>query len=287
MRWGRFYFQILADTEFRLDGGAMFGVIPKVMWNERKPADEMNRISMTTNCWLIESEDKRDRVLVDTGIGEKLTAKGIDQFAVSITEDRLLEKLELHGVAPDDITHVVSTHLHFDHCGWHTRKSGDSWVPTFPRARYWIERSELAVAQLPNARDRASYDPRNWDSLLAAGRVELFDDEASPVPGLRVVKAPGHTAGMCIVLLEGEGDGTAIFWADLVPTTAHVATPWVMGYDLYPVTTMESKTLWLDRAYRGNWLSIFQHDAETSMARLAEKRPGRYEAVPVLADERS
>ncbi len=265
----------------------MFGVIPKVMWSERKPADALNRISMTTNCWLIESEDRSERVLVDTGIGEKLTTKGMDQFAVSTTtENRLLAKLERLGIAPDDITHVVSTHLHFDHCGWHTRQRGDAWVPTFPRARYWIERSELAAARSPNARDRASYDPRNWDPLLAAGLVELFDDEASPVPGLRVVKAAGHTGAMCIVLLDGDADGTAAFWADLVPTTAHVATPWVMGYDLYPVTTMENKSLWLDRAYQGNWLSIFQHDAETSIARLTEKRPGRYEAVPVLTDER-
>ena len=276
MRWGRFDFQILADTDFRLDGGAMFGVIPKVLWERVKPADETNRILMTTHSWLVRTEN--EVILVDTGIGDKLSEKTMRQFGVPQVQDRLPQRLAAAGVKPEDVTQVVLTHLHFDHCGWNTIQVDGQWVPTFPNAKYWIQRQELAAARKPNPRDAASYDPRNWEPLFKAGVVELFDAEAEPVAGLKVVQAPGHTAGMCIALLDGDSDGIAAFWADLVPTSAHVATPWVMGYDLFPVKTMETKQCWLDRAFAEDWLSVFQHDPDTPMARLVEKRPGRFVA---------
>ncbi len=283
MRWGRFEFHLIADTEFRLDGGAMFGVIPKVMWERARTPDSANRIRMTTHCWLIVGEG--GPVLVDTGIGEKLSEKAMAQFGVDPESPRLLDKLESIGYPAESIRHVVLTHLHFDHCGWNTRRhvadGEEHWVPTFPQATYWLHRTELEAARSPNARDRASYDSRNWEPLFAAGQVEIFEESAEPIPGLRVVAAPGHTAGMCIALLDGEADGTAAFWTDLVPMAPHVATPWVMGYDLYPVTTMANKERWLRKAHREGWLSIFQHDPEVPMGRLNERRPGRFEAVPL------
>ena len=139
-------------------------------------------------------------------------------------------------------------------------------------------------ARNPNERDRASYDGRNWEPLFAAGVVELFDDEAAPAAGVRAVKAAGHNRDMCIVLFEGgPGDETAVFWADLVPTAAHLPYPWVMGYDLYPVTTLENKKRWLPRAAEEGWLAIFEHDPVTPFARLVADRPGRYRAEPLAA----
>lgn len=283
MRLGELSVQVLADTTFRLDGGAMFGVVPKVLWERVKPADEKNRILMTSHCLLVESGNRL--VLVDTGLGEKLDAKGREMFAVPTGEPRLPERLLETGHRPEDVTDVVLTHLHFDHCGWNTRSEGDGWVPTFPRARYWIQRDELDHARHPNARDRASYDPRNFEPLVEHGTVEPFEEEANPAPGVRVVRAPGHTRGMSIVLLDGgEDSGKAVFLADLVPTAAHLSTPWVMGYDLFPVETMETKERWLPRAARDRWICFFQHDPEIPRARLVEERPGRYRAEPLHSE---
>lgn len=277
-RIGDFRLSLASDGEFRLDGGAMFGVVPWNLWREMKRPDEQNRIRMATNCLLIERGS--DLVLVDTGIGDKHERKFQDIYAMEPAATRLPESILQAGYELGDVTHVVLTHLHFDHCGWNTREEGGKLVPTFPRARYWLQRGEVEHARQPNERDRASYDPRNWEPLFAAGVAELFDDAGEPVPGVRAVRAPGHNADMCIVLVEDGGE-TAAFWADLLPTTAHAPLPWIMGYDLYPLTTLENKKLWLPRAAAGGWLGIFEHDAETPLARIVEDRPGRFRAEPV------
>jgi glyoxylase-like metal-dependent hydrolase (beta-lactamase superfamily II) len=277
MRFGDFDLQLVSDGEFRLDGGAMFGVVPRPMWERAKPPDAQNRIRLGTNCMLLSRG--KDLVLVDTGIGDKHDDRFHALFGVDSKAPRLLDSLQAAGYEPGDVTHVILTHLHFDHCGWNTRKSGDHLVPTFPKARYWIEGGEMAHAQAPNERDRASYEGQNFDPLLKAGVVELFDDHAAPLTGIEVVKVPGHNADMCIVLVEG-GAERIVFWADLVPTTAHVSYPWIMGYDLYPMQTLANKKLWLPRAVAGNWLGIFEHEAEVPVARLVEERPGRLAAVP-------
>ena len=292
-RLGPFDCTLVNDGTFGLDGGAMFGVVPKPLWERKKPADDGNRITMVTNCLLAARGD--DLLLVETAVGDKGDEKFHEIFALDPERRKLPEAIREAGYELGDVTHVLLTHLHFDHCGWNTTERGGSFVPTFPNARYWIDRGEVEHGRNPNPRDAPSYDPRNWEPLFEAGVVELFEDEAEPLPGVHAVKAPGHNRDMCVVLLDGseagpsrggdpEGVGTssrAIFLADLAPTAAHVPTPWVMGYDLYPVTTMENKDLWLGRAQREDWLCIFVHEAEEPLGRLVEVKPGRYRAEPV------
>ncbi len=280
MRLGSCTLHVVSDGGFRLDGGAMFGVVPKTLWQKQKPPDERNLIGMGTNCLLIESG--RELVLVDTGLGDKHDRKFEEIYVFEPGARRLPDSIRAAGFEPGDVTQVVLTHLHFDHCGWNTRLDGGRPAPTFPGARYWLERGEVEHARAPNDRDRASYNGRNWEPLFEAGVVELFDAEAEPVPGIRAVKAPGHNRDMCVVTVDGGGpQARAIFFADLVPTSAHVPTPWVMGYNLYPVTTMEQKKLWLPRAAAEGWLCVFEHDPETPLARLVEEKPGRLRAQPL------
>lgn len=287
MRLGDLELTLVGDGEFRLDGGAMFGVVPRTLWEKVKPPDEKNRIRMATNCPLVARGS--ELLLVDAGIGDKNDEKFRRLYSIDPAGVRLPEAIGRAGFELGDVTHVLLSHLHFDHCGWSTREEGGRLVPTFPRARYWLNRGEVEHARNPNERDRASYDPRNWEPLFAAGVVELFDEEAEPLPGIRAVKAPGHNRDMCIVLIDGGGTTgggaglRAVFWADLVPTTAHVPLPWIMGYDLYPLTTLENKKLWLPRAAGEGWLGIFEHDADVPLARVVEEAPGKFRAEPLAA----
>ncbi len=276
---GSLKLSLVNDGGFRLDGGAMFGVVPKTLWQKKKPADDLNRISMATNCLLVERGD--ELLLIDTGIGEKNDAKFRQIFGIEEEALRLPDQIRRAGYELGDVTHVLLSHLHFDHSGWNTREGAGGLVPTFPKARYWLQRGEVEHARGPNERDRASYDPRNWEPLFEAGVVELFGDEGEPIPGVRAVRTPGHNADMCVVLLDGGENEKGVFLADLVPTAAHVSYPWIMGYDLFPLTTLENKKKLLPQVAREGWLCIFQHDPDTPVARLVESKPGRLEAVPL------
>jgi glyoxylase-like metal-dependent hydrolase (beta-lactamase superfamily II) len=290
MRLGGLRLHVVSDGEFRLDGGAMFGVVPKVLWSGLKEPDEQNRIRMTTNCLLVESGS--DLVLVDTGVGDKLDDRAHQIFGLRRDEPRLPDRIAEAGYQLGDVTHVLQTHLHFDHCGWCTRRDGDSIRPTFPNARYWISRLEVEHARMPNVRDRSSYLPENWEPLFEEGLVELFEDEAEPVPGVRAVRAGGHSPGMCIVILDGgEGRSEAsggssldrrggVFFADLVPTTAHVPYSWIMAFDLEPMKTLAAKQRWIPEAAARDWLCIFEHDADEPVGRIAQVATGRFVAEP-------
>ncbi len=282
MRLGDLELTLVGDGEFRLDGGAMFGVVPKNLWVREKPADAENRIRMATNCLLVERGS--DLLLVDTGIGDKHEARFGDIYALDPAAVRLPDSIRRAGYELGDVTHVVLTHLHFDHCGWNTQKVDGRVVPTFPNARYWLNRGEVEHARHPNERDRASYFPENWEPLFEAGLVELFDGEAEPMQGVRVVEAPGHNSNMCILLFDGGAGAKGAYWADLVPTVAHLPLPWIMGYDLFPLTTLENKKKWLPLAAAEGWICVFEHDAETPFARVVSDRPGRFRAEPLSLD---
>ncbi len=280
-RLGRFDLTVLSDGEFRLDGGAMFGVVPKVLWQGLKTPDEQNRIRMTTNCLLVEAGD--ELVLIDTGVGDKLDERAHQIFGLQREPPRMPDRLAEAGFAPEDVTHVLQTHLHFDHCGWCTvRDALGALRPTFPNARYWLTRAEVEHARSPNVRDRSSYLPENWEPLFDAGQVELFDDEAEPVAGIRTICAGGHSPGMYLVRLDGGSETEqAVFFADLIPTAAHVPLPWIMAFDLEPMKTMASKEAWIPRAARGRWTCVFVHDAEEPLGRIEEAAPGRFHAQPL------
>ncbi|HEY1866047.1 MAG TPA: MBL fold metallo-hydrolase [Candidatus Acidoferrales bacterium] len=282
MRFGDLEFHILNDGVFRLDGGAMFGVIPRPMWERVAPPDDRNRITLAMNSLLIRTAGKW--ILVETGAGDKWDAKRQDIYVFE--GRRLPEQLADRGVRPEQIDLVVNTHLHFDHCGWNTHMVNGKVVPTFPNARYIVQRGEFEHAWHPTERDRASYFPENFEPMAATGQWDLIDDDRAIAPGVELIRAPGHTREMMIVRLSGGGK-TAVFLADLVPTTAHVPYPWIMGFDLYPMTTLENKKKWLPEIASHGWLTLFGHDRNVPAARLAQQNPerdGKITVEPVALD---
>jgi len=259
----------------RLDGGAMFGVVPKPLWQKRIPADGRNRIPLALRCLLIETPDAL--VLVDNGVGNKEDAKFRDIYGVDNagSPTRLEDALRDAGFTPEDVDIVINTHLHFDHAGGNTYRDAEGAIRlSFPRARYVVQAGEWEWAHSGNERVRASYLPHNFDPVHAAGRFEFVSGEHEVVPGVRLVPTPGHTPHHQCVLVQSEGE-TACFLADLVPTSAHLPLPWIMGYDVEPLVTLESKRWVLKRAREEGWLLIFEHDPVVPWGRLdpAEERP--------------
>lgn len=278
LKLGELEFHIISDGHCLLDGGAMFGVIPKPMWEKKMPADARNRITLAMNCLLVLAGGKR--ILVETGAGGKSSAKLRDIYG--LTGPFLVDGLREYGLQAQDIDVVVNTHLHFDHCGGNTRMDNGKVVATFPNARYVVQRGEFEHAHKPTERDRASYFPENYMPLYEAGKLSLLGDDRVIAPGVELIRVPGHTANMQCVKLTGGGK-TAFFFADLVPTTAHLPLPWIMGYDLYPMTTLENKKKWVPEVVREGWLGLFGHDAKVPAAYLRE-RDRHWEAESVKVD---
>jgi glyoxylase-like metal-dependent hydrolase (beta-lactamase superfamily II) len=278
VKLGHLELHIITAGHVLLDGGAMFGVIPRPLWEKKMQPDARNRITLSMNSLLILAGGKR--ILVETGAGDKMNAKTREIYGLDgpFVED----ELRGYGLRPEDIDIVLNTHLHFDHAGGNTRVENDKVVPTFPNARYVVQRGEFEHAMNPNERDRASYFPENYGPLEAAGMFTLLDGDGEIAPGVEVIKLPGHTAHMQGVKLTGGGK-TAFLFADLVPTTAHLPIPWIMGYDLYPMTTLENKKRWIPDVVREGWLAVFAHDARVPAAYLRE-RNGQWEAEPVTVD---
>lgn len=276
MHIGDFRIETIADTEFRLDGGAMFGVVPRVMWEKICPPDELNRIRMGTHCLFVETPT--EKILIETGMGEKWTEKQRGIFGI-FRQNTFAETLfQQTGYAPEDISIVVNTHLHFDHCGGNTILSdnGDI-VPQFPNARYFVSRREFEHAENPYERDRASYLQENWEALKKSGQLELKSSIYEVVSGLTMTEMRGHNGSMQTVRIRS-GSETFYSFSDLIPTTAHLPIPWIMGYDLFPLETLENKKRLLPQALNENWLCWFYHDSETPLCRLTEEN-GKLKAV--------
>jgi glyoxylase-like metal-dependent hydrolase (beta-lactamase superfamily II) len=252
----------------QLDGGAMFGVVPKPLWEKRIPPDSRNRIPLALRCLLIEAPEAL--VLVDTGIGNKEDEKFMDIYGVSNQGNptRLEEAIRRAGFEPTDIDIVLNTHLHFDHAGGDTVRDESGEVrPAFPSATYVVQRGELSFARSKNERIRSSYLPHNFDPVDRAGRWRLLEGGGEVTRGVHVVPTPGHTPFHQSVTVESDGE-VACFLADVCPTSAHLPLPWIMGYDLEPLVTLESKRGLWDRALREDWLLIFEHDPRTPWGRL-------------------
>jgi glyoxylase-like metal-dependent hydrolase (beta-lactamase superfamily II) len=272
---GRFRLHALEAGLQRLDGGAMFGVVPKALWERRIPADERNRIPLGLRCLLVETPDAL--VLIDTGVGNKESEKFLAIYGIENagTPTRLEDGLRAAGFTPDDVDIVIDTHLHFDHAGGNTFRDAEGEVRlTFPRARYVVQRGEWEYAHWNNERVRASYLPDNFDPVERAGRFDFVEGAAEIIPGIRVIPTPGHTPHHQSVIIASEGE-TACFLADLIPTAAHLPLPWIMGYDVEPLVTLESKRAVLEQARREDWLLVFEHDPTLAWGRLdpAEERP--------------
>ncbi|HEU4989912.1 MAG: MBL fold metallo-hydrolase [Gemmatimonadota bacterium] len=254
----------------KLDGGAMFGVVPKPLWERRIPSDEKNRIQMGMRCLLV--EHPRGPILIDNGCGNKETDKFLGIYGIENAgaggRTWLEDGLRQIGVAPEDVALMIDTHLHFDHAGGNTYRDAEGQVRlTFPRARYVVQRAEYLWATNVNERTAASYFTHNFEPVMESGRLELVEGEVEIVPGVTVMPTPGHTPGHQSVRLDSGGE-TALFMADLVPTAAHLPLPWIMGYDVEPMVTLETKRRILRAASEQQWLVIFEHDADHAWGRV-------------------
>ena len=276
MPLGDFELHPLSDGTFRLDGGAMFGVVPKVLWERRTRPDERNRIPLAMRPLLIRSDGRN--VLIDAGVGDKLGPKDIEIYAIDRTES-LERSLAKAGLTPRDIDVVIATHLHFDHAGGFTTVIDGMPQPTFPRARHYIRKGEWEDAKHPHERNRASYFPENYLPLVEAGLVTFVEDDGEVLPGISVWRTGGHTMHHQIVRIESKGR-TAVFAADLLPTVAHLDEAWIMGYDLYPMDTLAFKKRFLPEAIAGEYVIFFEHDPVVT-AGIIRVDAGRKRVEPV------
>ncbi len=293
MEIGDYRVEIVPDTEFRLDGGAMFGVVPRVLWERVCPPDELNRIKQQMNCVFIDTG--KEKILIETGIGEKWSEKETKIYGI-FREKPFPETLfEKTGRMPDDITIVINTHLHFDHAGGNTVNSeqltvdnGQSEtgisssayaVPQFRNARYLVSASELEHAENPHERDRASYLHENWRPMIETHQLEAMPDDYEPIPGLKLQTIGGHSETMQTWRLD-RGGKTMYGFADLIPTRHHVPLPWIMSYDLYPTETLAFKKEMLPQGVKEEWMCLFYHDFDMPLCRL-EEVDGKIFVTPV------
>ncbi len=279
LEFGSFELTVLSDGKYWLDGGAMFGVVPKVMWERKFAADELNRLRMGLNSLLIRSDELT--ILVETGIGNKLPDKSKKVYG---NEERLLLSLDDAGVAPEAVDIVINSHLHFDHCGWNTMLKNGKVVPTFPRAKYIIQQGEWEHGQRQLERDRVSYISDNYNPLIENGQAHLISGDHEIAPGISVRLFPGHTANMQAIIVESEGK-KACYISDLIPTTAHLDLTWVMAYDLFPLTTIENRKRFYSEAVPDRWLVVFTHDPVTPWAYIEQDERGKMGAIDVQTGE--
>jgi glyoxylase-like metal-dependent hydrolase (beta-lactamase superfamily II) len=274
---GDFELIAVSDGNYRLDGGAFFGVIPKVMWQKKVTADAENYVPVGLNSVVVRTG--KQTILIETGIGNKLPERLIKIFGQPA---KLLDNLSVAGVSPEDIDIVINTHLHFDHCGWNTMQKGDKVVPTFPKAKYYAPEGEWQHGRLQLERDAISYMSDNYDPLIKTGQMELLQGDREIVPGVSVKVFPGHTQTMQAVIIKSRGR-TACYISDLIPTSAHLDLTWGMAFDLFPLQTIESRKRYYAQSIPEKWLTMFTHDPNLPWAYLEKDERGKMTAREVLS----
>jgi glyoxylase-like metal-dependent hydrolase (beta-lactamase superfamily II) len=267
MHIGNIEVQHIHGGNFFLDGGAMFGVVPKPLWEQKSLPDYRNRIRLAANSLLVRAENKT--ILVETGNGTKWTPKLRDIYGIQ-EGDALIGNLFSAGVRPNQIDLVINTHLHFDHAGGNTKLVNDKAVPTFPNAEYVVQAAEIAHATNPTERDRASYFEENFLPMQESGQWRAITRDTEILPGISAIRIPGHNADIQAIKISGGGK-TIFFVADLFPTRHHLALPWIMAYDLYPLQTLETKRKWLQTIVQENWIVVFGHDPDIPAATLHQR----------------
>lgn len=272
MKIGKFEILPMEYGRFKLDGGAMFGVIPKVLWQKYSPADENNQIDMALRGMLIKTGNRN--ILVDTGVGHKMSDKMNKIYAVDFTSFSLAETFKKYKLSFTDITDVILTHLHFDHTGGATIiNENNKIVPTFPNATYYVQKKQYDWAINPSERDRASYFPENYVPLLEKDVLVFTENKKEIMPGISVIPINGHTPGQQLVKIYSENK-TALFCGDLIPTAAHIPLPWIMSYDLQPLVTLAEKKKLLPIFVKENWILFFEHDPQNIAALVVKDEKG-------------
>jgi glyoxylase-like metal-dependent hydrolase (beta-lactamase superfamily II) len=276
MQLGDFEIAHVRSASYRWDGGAFFGVVPKTLWGRKAPGDELNRIAVAMNSYVIRTGG--GAILIETGTGDKLDARSRERMAMAPVQEPLPAILAGHGIDPDSIDIVVNSHLHFDHCGGNTTLTDAGPLPAFPRARYVALRAEWEFAHRRHPRDSISYNDANYDPLVDSGRMILVDPGYEVVPGVRLQLAPGHNPNLCVVTATS-GGRTFCFWSDLVPTVNHTQPTWVAAFDLDPIESIDQKTRWLARAADEEWICGFGHDPAIGFARIERDKKRQFRAV--------
>ncbi len=280
MKFGQFQLSVVRECTFKLDGGAMFGVVPKPLWNRALPADEQNRILLACNLLVIETP--AGRVLVETGMGDRWPERERDRYEVKTLVDHSRTLAEL-GLVNVDVDAVVISHLHFDHAGGGTRLVDDKLVPTYPKARYYVQKGEWEFAHKANARARASYRPDDFEPLKEHGVLQIIDGDTEIVPGVWARVTGGHTSHHQVIAFESEGQ-KGVYFADIIPTKSHLPPPWVMGYDHFPLASCDLKSEWLARAAREKWLVVFDHEPGVPWGYVEVSGDGKFDFLPLEAE---
>jgi len=277
VKFGKFELSIVRECTFKLDGGAMFGVVPKPLWQKVSPADELNRILLNCNLLLIETPD--GRVLVETGMGTRWSPRDRERYGLTTLVDERYPLAQL-GLKNDEISAVIISHLHFDHAGGAVREEDGKLKPTFANAKYFVQKGEWDLAHNANARARGSYRLEDFDCLAEFGCLQLVDGDHEVTPGVSVKVTGGHTAHHQVVTFCSEGR-QGIYFADIIPTKSHLAPAWVMGYDHLPLASCDVKSAWLAKASREKWLVVFDHEPGVPWGYLKQTDDGKFGFEPL------
>jgi glyoxylase-like metal-dependent hydrolase (beta-lactamase superfamily II) len=267
MRFGEMEVRYIDAGSFWLDGGSMFGIVPRTMWEKKMVPDERHRLKFACNSLLVRAGGKT--VLVETGNGTKWDEK-LRKIYSFPANDPLTESLAKEGVKPKDIDLVINTHLHFDHAGGNTRLVNGRAVPAFPKAKYVVQKAEMEHALEPTERDRASYYAQDFVPVTETGQWQFVDGDAEVLPGISVTKIPGHNLQIQAIQIRGGGK-KLMYVSDLLPTRHHLPLPWIIAYDLYPLTTLETKRKWIAEFVKDGWIVVFGHDPDFPAGTLHEQ----------------